>query len=258
MVYGRNCIFGSAPGHHTQKIILSHLLLTPYFCPTICSLDATPNSSVETMPDVAAIKPEVGAGVALMAITALAVAACHGAFADAIEGALALVYQNNPALNSQRVAARASDEGVGIAHSGYRPQVGGHAQSGEHYLDSLSKPSSGFGLTAQVTSPENDGVREEKAALLQAAAMAYQDMLRDAELLQIQRSNVKVLEATLRQTRDRFTAGEATRTDLAQAESSLAAGRSQLHAAELQYVTSKARYARAVEELSAAANKETH
>jgi hypothetical protein len=51
---------------------------------------------------------------------------------------------------------------------------------------------------------------------------------------------------------------EVTRMDLAQAESSLAAGRSQMRAAELQYVTSKARYAQAVWELSEAAKKETH
>ena len=44
-----------------------------------------------------------------------------------------------------------------------------------------------------------------------------------AAILELQRSNVNVLEVTLRQTRDRFTAGEVTRTDVAQAESRLAA-----------------------------------
>jgi len=51
-----------------------------------------------------------------------------------------------------------------------------------------------------------------------------------------------VLEVTLRQTRDRFTAGEVTRTDVAQAESRLAAGRSQLSLAESNYVTAQAQY----------------
>ncbi len=58
----------------------------------------------------------------------------------------------------------------------------------------------------------------------------------------MQRSNVNVLEATLRQTRDRFSAGEVTRTDVAQAESRLAGGRSQLSVAESNYVTSRANY----------------
>jgi outer membrane protein len=46
----------------------------------------------------------------------------------------------------------------------------------------------------------------------------------------------------LRQTRDRFNVGEVTRTDVAQAESRLAAGRSQLLAAQSNYTTSKAVY----------------
>jgi outer membrane protein len=46
----------------------------------------------------------------------------------------------------------------------------------------------------------------------------------------------------LRQTRDRFTAGEVTRTDVAQAESRLAAGRSQLSLAESNFATAQAQY----------------
>jgi len=46
----------------------------------------------------------------------------------------------------------------------------------------------------------------------------------------------------LRQTRDRFNVGEVTRTDVAQAESSLAAGRSQVLLAESNYKTSVATY----------------
>ena len=64
--------------------------------------------------------------------------------------------------------------------------------------------------------------------MLLNAATAYMNLLRDAAILELQRSNVNVLEVTLRQTRDRFNAGEVTRTDVAQAESRLAAGRSQL------------------------------
>ena len=63
------------------------------------------------------------------------------------------------------------------------------------------------------------------------------NVLRDAAMLELQRSNVNVLEVTLRQTRDRFNAGEVTRTDVAQAESRLAAGRSQLAVAESNYIT---------------------
>src|SRR5262249_9775881 len=67
-------------------------------------------------------------------------------------------------------------------------------------------------------------------------------LLQTAAILELQRSNVNVLEVTLRQTRDRFTAGEVTRTDVAQAESRLAGGRSQLSLAESNYVTAQAQY----------------
>jgi outer membrane protein len=51
-----------------------------------------------------------------------------------------------------------------------------------------------------------------------------------------------VLQEQLRQTRDRFAAGEVTRTDVAQAESRLASARATMLTAESNYVTSKATY----------------
>ncbi len=58
------------------------------------------------------------------------------------------------------------------------------------------------------------------------------NLLRDQAVLDLQRRNVEVLTEQLKQTRDRFNVGEVTRTDVAQAESRLAAGRSQLLAAQ--------------------------
>jgi outer membrane protein len=220
--------------------------------------------------------------VALIAATTLTAAALAGApmrraMADTLEGALALAYQNNPQINSQRAATRATDEGVGVALSGYRPQVSATASLGEQYLDLLSKPTgggkpesvgtvatAGYGLTTKQTLfngfqtasrtrlaegqvfAARETLRTTEQTVLLNAATAYMNLLRDAALLELQRNNVKVLEATLRQTRDRFTAGEVTRTDLAQAESSLAAGRSSLHAAESNYITSKSAYVQVI------------
>jgi outer membrane protein len=78
--------------------------------------------------------------------------------------------------------------------------------------------------------------------LLLQAATAYMNLLRDTALLDLNKSNVVVLQEQLRQSRDRFNVGEVTKTDVAQAESRLAAGRSQLAAAESQYITSRAVY----------------
>jgi outer membrane protein len=68
------------------------------------------------------------------------------------------------------------------------------------------------------------------------------NLLRDTAILDLQRRNVEVLQEQLRQTRDRFNVGEVTRTDVAQAESSLAAGRSQVLLAEANYTASVATY----------------
>ena len=61
--------------------------------------------------------------------------------------------------------------------------------------------------------------------MLLNAATAYMNLLRDTAILDLQRRNVEVLQEQLRQTRDRFNVGEVTRTDVAQSESRLAAGR---------------------------------
>jgi outer membrane protein len=214
------------------------------------------------------------ARVALIATTALTGAAIHGARADTLEGALALAYRNNPQINAQRAATRATDESVPVALSGYRPQVRATAQIAEQYIDSLSKGAGGkstgtigtasYGLTTTQTLfnglqtasrtrlaegqvfGQRETLRTTEQTILLNGATAYMNLLRDGALLELQRNNVKVLEATLRQTRDRFTAGEVTRTDLAQAESSLAAGRSSLHAAESNYITSKSAYVQVI------------
>jgi outer membrane protein len=71
-------------------------------------------------------------------------------------------------------------------------------------------------------------------------------LLRDEAILDLNRSNVEVLTEQLKQTRDRFNVGEVTRTDVAQAESRLAAGRSALLGAQSNYVTSQANYRRVI------------
>ena len=85
-------------------------------------------------------------------------------------------------------------------------------------------------------------LRNAEQTVLLNAATAYMNLLRDTAILDLQRRNVEVLQEQLRQTRDRFNVGEVTRTDVAQAESRLAAGRSQVLTAEANYTTSRATY----------------
>ncbi len=85
----------------------------------------------------------------------------------------------------------------------------------------------------------------EQAVLLDAAT-AYMNVLRDGAIYDLQRRNVEVLQEQLRQTRDRFNVGEVTRTDVAQSESRLAAGQSQMLTAQANVTTSRAAYRRVI------------
>ncbi len=92
------------------------------------------------------------------------------------------------------------------------------------------------------TSIARETLRVTEQTILLNAATAYMDLLRDTALLELQRRNVEVLQEQLRQTRDRFIVGEVTRTDVAQAETNLAAGRAQVLSAEAQFSRSRATY----------------
>ncbi|MGY4376091.1 outer membrane protein [Bradyrhizobium sp. i1.3.6] len=85
----------------------------------------------------------------------------------------------------------------------------------------------------------------DQSVLLQGASI-YMDYLRDAATLEVQRSNVRVLEQTLKQTRDRFNVGEVTRTDVAQSEAQLAAGKTQALTAEANLTTTRANFRRII------------
>src|SRR5689334_19693682 len=85
-------------------------------------------------------------------------------------------------------------------------------------------------------------LRTTEQTTLLSAVTAYMNLLRDTAILDLQRRNVEVLQEQLRKTRDRFNVGEVTRTDVAQSESRLASGRSQVLSAEATYTASVATY----------------
>src|SRR6202048_2409064 len=201
--------------------------------------------------------------------------------ADTIEAALVRAYQSNPQLNSQRAQVRSTDENVPQALSGYRPRVALTASAGYQYTDTnttaggsptnlvrteihganaprsagvtVSQTLFNGNVTANRTraaesqvSGAREALRVLEQTVLLAAATIYMDYLRDAAIVEVQRSNVRVLEQTLKQTQDRFNVGEVTRTDVAQSEAQLAAGRTQLLTAESNLVTTKANFRRII------------
>jgi outer membrane protein len=205
--------------------------------------------------------------------------------AETIESALAKAYQNNPQLNAQRAIVREADEGVPEALSGYRPSIAANASIGREYtnlsqtIPSGALPNFPAGLTFSakgLTTPRSVGLtgtqtfyngertannvrkaesqvsaaretlRVMEQSVLLAAATVYMDMSRDTANLQVQQNNVRVLERTLQDTRNRFTAGQVTATDVAQAEAQLAAGQANMHAAESTLITTRANYRRII------------
>ncbi len=89
-------------------------------------------------------------------------------------------------------------------------------------------------------------MRNTEQNVLFDAATYYMNVLRDTAILSLTRNNVTVLQEQLRQTNDRFKVGEVTRTDVAQAEASLALGQAQAVQAESNLKTSIANYRRVI------------
>jgi outer membrane protein len=206
----------------------------------------------------------------------LALAGPAPVFADTIEAALLRAYQGNPQLNAQRAQVRSTDETVPQALAADRPQAALTGSLGYQYTDTYgispfaggeihgSDPPRSAGVTVTQTLFNGDrnankiraaesqvsGAREalrliEQTVLLSAATI-YMDYLRDGAIVEVQRSNVRVLEETLAQTRYRFQDGELTRTDVAQAEAQLAAGKSQELAAEATLTTTRSNFRRII------------
>jgi outer membrane protein len=218
---------------------------------------------------------------AAAAVLMMAYAGPLPALADTIEAALVRAYQNNPQLNAQRAQVRSTDENVPQALSGYRPKVALTASAGYQYTDTNStqggtpteivrteihgtNPPRSAGLTVTQTlfngnqtanktraaesqvSGAREALRVLEQSVLLSAATIYMDYLRDAAIVEVQKSNVRVLEQTLKQTRDRFNVGEVTRTDVAQSEAQLAAGRTQELTAESQLTTTRSNFRRII------------
>jgi outer membrane protein len=205
--------------------------------------------------------------------------------AETMSSALARAYAGNPDINQQRAGVRATDENLPRASAAWRPTATANAQYGFNHLDETSASSgTSAGAVTRTTSAKLrantanwiyglsvtqnlfngnrtlNGVRQAESNIfgaretmrnteqniLQSAATAYMDVLRDTAILDLRKNNIIVLQEQLRQTRDRFNVGEVTRTDVAQAESSLATARSDYFTAQANLENSIADYRRVI------------
>ena len=166
--------------------------------------------------------------------------------------ALMAAYQSNPSLLAKRAGLRAADEQVPAAFSNWRPDVSLTADLG--YVDSLNTNSSGTareqwrnsqswgidvsqslyrgGRTFLSIEKAENNILSERADLMDTeqtifleVISAFIDVFREQEVLKLKKNNESVLVRQLEATKDRFTVGEITRTDVNQAEARLAQAR---------------------------------
>jgi TolC family type I secretion outer membrane protein len=201
---------------------------------------------------------------------AIGIFACSQmAEAQNLEDVLAQTYATNPTIKAARAELRSVNEGVPQALSNWRPSAALSASAGKVHNDteggltfsgdqnttptevvaSIVQPLYRGGRTTAATSRAENDVRAQRALLrsieqtvLLTATTAYMDVWRDQAILELNVSNENVIAQQLLATRDRFVVGEVTRTDIAQAETRLAAAQAERIAAEGNLLTSKAVY----------------
>jgi outer membrane protein len=173
---------------------------------------------------------------------------------ESLAEALASAYADNPTLNAQRASLRATDEGVPQALSGYRPTISADASAGVASFTPNGGPTVNYaprGVSITITQPIFTGFRTTNSVkAADSAVLAAREVLRSTEQdtllsaveafmnlveaqanLNLQKQNVDFLQQQVKAANDRLNVGEGTKTDVAQTNSSLAAGQAGYDAA---------------------------
>ncbi len=170
-------------------------------------------------------------------------------FATTLTDALIQAYQTNPSLRIGRSSLRATDEGVRQAKAALLPTVSANLSvdrnetpnpsidttpsTNASVIASLSLFAGGTALNGIEQARYNvlggrQSLKSTEQRILLDAVTAFMDVRRDQRNVQLAKNSVKVLNEEVRAARERFEVGEVTRTDVAQAESRLAASESGL------------------------------
>jgi outer membrane protein len=202
--------------------------------------------------------------LACVAVVSMIALAPQPVFAETIYQAMAKAYENNPDLNAARAGLRATDEGVALAKSGYRPFIGAEATTTSTNASGRVTNSASVGVS--ITQTLFDGfqtrnnVRAAEAAvfagrenlrgteidILLATVQAYANVNRDNQIVVYRKQNIAFLQEQFSAARARFDVGESTRTDVSLAEAQLAGAKASLTAAMAQAKSSAAVYAQIV------------
>jgi outer membrane protein len=228
------------------------------------------HSHVKRARGAACAMPALAQKVAALSVLALAAPVQAATLAQA----LAQAYQTNPVLNAARATQMATDENVPLQKAAGTPQVNLQSTFNENVLIppgqfiviprsmqttvQLSVPIYQGGLVkngvkaadARVAAGE-ETLRATEASVFSQVVAAYNDVLRDSQIVEFNRANVRNLDVNLRATRDRFEVGDLTRTDVAQSEARLSQAQADLRNAEANLIASKERYVQQVGDVPA-------
>ena len=191
----------------------------------------------------------IRAGVVAAGVAMAGVFGGSAAGAETLADALVSAYRESHLLDQNRAVLRAADEDAAAALATLRPVVSFAAQSGYARTQNSEGHSASLALSASLTLWDNgrsqlalqiarETVLATREALvgieqnvLLTAVSAYFNVRSALEYVSINENSVRVIGEEMRAAQDRFDVGEVTRTDVAQAEASLAAARAELSAA---------------------------
>ncbi|MCY0097076.1 TolC family outer membrane protein [Hoeflea ulvae] len=186
------------------------------------------------------------------------------AAAETLFQAMAKAYENNPDLNAARAGLRATDEGVAVAKSGYRPSIAAEVVTTSTNASGFTTNSASIGVSINQTLFDGfqtrnnvraaealvyqgrQNVRGTEIDILLATVQAYANLVRDRQIVVYRQQNIAFLQEQFSAARARFDVGESTRTDVSLAEAELAGARASLVAAVAQAKASAAVYAQIV------------
>ena len=198
--------------------------------------------------------------------------------AETLKAALEKAYKNNPELNAERESINISEQELKVSKSSYLPSI---TLEGSQSEEDTSKLTNRNGSNASITdvnpsvqsititqtlidfgrgaeyAKSKIGIDLAKAKLLKKeqeilykAVNAYTGMISAKEKLEINESNVNLLDRQVETDKIRLERGKITLSDVAQSESSLAEAQAKFIQAENELLTSRLNYENVIGELN--------
>ena len=186
--------------------------------------------------------------------------------AQSLSSSLANAYSNHPLLFAERTEERVATEGVAEALSGWNPIVYLDATLGKSLVttktSTTTKTDSNLPISMGVVVEQkiydggktNQNIKIADANFISSktklmiienevllkAAIAYFDLLKELDLLDIAKKNKEVISRQLEATKDRFDVGDLTITDVSQAEARFSDASANLDKAEADFNIARA------------------